>query len=284
MHAAFRAPRTPDQEKIKDLETELYLARHAIINLMARQKRDILMSFYRCESRTETYAWKQTIAEKLVGTAEVISFGSSKRAYCPLCGDGSSSGHEPRYSLPLGLTRHLTGWGRSRECTVVAAALALARDYWNREFSPAERERDAKKTELLATRRASERLFAIGPSKSPYLSDEGLAGGAPRTEEEATWAEQRLSGLGFRTVVVDRVVSYIDEHEQYVVYADPRAKGGINFAAYLRQAPKKAGAKAKLRAIGAYRIPDTWKVNLAEKYQKWVSEATSTIGGSPVRR
>jgi hypothetical protein len=284
MHVAFAPARTPDQEKIKDLENKLDLAHRAIINLMPRPKWDILMSFYDCESRDDTYGWKGRIAEKLVGTAEIIASGYSERAYCPLCGDGSSSGYEPGYSLPIGLTRHLIGWGQSRGCTVVAAALELAHDHWNRKFSPAEREQRVKNAELLAKRRASERLFAIGPGTSPYLSDERLFGGAPRAKEEMTWAEQRLSDLGFRAVVVDRVVSYIDEHERYVVYADPRAKGGINFAAYLRQAPKKAGAKPKLRAIGAYRILDTWKVNLVGKYQKWIGEATSEIVDSAVRR
>jgi hypothetical protein len=171
----------------------------------------------------------------------------------------------------------LTGWGESYECTVVAAASALARDYWNAKFSPTEQEEHAKTAELLAKRRASESLFAISPGKSSYLFDEDLCGGAPRTKEEMAWAEQRLSGLGFRTVVVDRVTSYIDEHEQYVVYADPRAKGRIDFAVYLWRLPKKAGAKSSVRAIGTYRIPDAWKNNLVEKYQKWVGDAASKL-------
>jgi hypothetical protein len=92
------------------------------------------MSYYDCESLQETYGWKDRIAEQLVDIAEPLGPPYAERAYCPLCREGSS-GREPGYILPLGLTRHLTGWGRSYECKVVAAALAIARDHWKDKFS-----------------------------------------------------------------------------------------------------------------------------------------------------
>lgn len=284
MLRTFSKPTTFDEQKIKDLEHELEMARWDIINLMPENRRKILMSFFHCESRSETYGWKEKITEELIGTAEVIGSPFGDRAYCPLCGDGSSSGYERGYSLPIGLTRHLTGWGRTRECTVVKAASAIARDFWNDKFSPAEREQDTEKAELLVKRRASELLFNVAPERAPLLFDERLYfGGVPRNQEEMTWAEQRLGDLGFRTVTSDKVRSYIDEQEHYIVYADLRVKGRIDFAAYRRRASKRAGAKPSLRAIGTFRIPDIWKNDLLKKYQEWIGKTTAELIERPPR-
>lgn len=261
-----------NEEKIRHLERELDAMRWDIINLMPEQKRKILMSFFHCESRSETYLWQDTISDQLVGTAEVISSVLGDRAYCPLCGDGSSSGYVGGYSIPIGLTRHLTGWGNIRRCTVVAAASAIARDHWNEKFAPAERTRDATNAALVAKRKDTETLFLNAPNGEPCLLDERLYSGTARTAEEMTWAEQRLRDLGFGISIVGRVKSYIDEREEIVVYADPRAKGRINFTAYLRKAPKKAARpQLNLRHIGTYYIQDTWKNDLSTKYQGWVA-------------
>jgi hypothetical protein len=279
MPRTYAPPINHNEQTIRDLESELYVARQAIIDLMPEQQRQILWSFFRCESREDTYVWKDKIAEELIGTAEVIRSYNSDRAYCPLCGDGSSSGYEPGYSVPVGLTRHLTGWGRVRECPVVAAASAIARNYWNEKFAPAEREQKAKNADLLVQRRSSEILFLVDPNGKPVLFDEkSYFGSGARSREEMSWAEKRLNDLHFRTLTVDRVKSYIDEQDRYLVYADPRAKGRIEFTAYVRPALKKTkGAKVKYRSIGTFRIPDTWKNDLFKKYKDWVVKATAEL-------
>jgi hypothetical protein len=268
----YLAPSTPYDQKIKDLESELYLARQAIIDLMPEQRQHILMSFYKCESRQEAYAWREKIAEELIGTAEVIRSYDSDRAWCPLCGDGSSSGYEPGYSVPVGLTRHLTGWGRVRQCSVAAAASAIARDHWNKKFSPAECEQQAKNADLLAKRKTTEMLFLADPSGQPKLFDERLHfGNESRDKEEMTWAEKRLSDLHFQILTVDRVRSYVDERDQIAVYADPRAKGEIGFSAYRRQASKSKSSQPKFSRIGTFRLPDRWKNDLRKKYDEWLA-------------
>jgi hypothetical protein len=63
------------------------------------------------------------------------------RVPCPLCG----AGREPftnqedeadtigTYSVPIGVERHLEGYGRIRQCPVMAAAHDLAREAWERK-------------------------------------------------------------------------------------------------------------------------------------------------------
>ena len=68
----------------------------------------------------------------------VITMGHA-RAPCPLCG----AGREPftnqaddvgTFSVPVGLERHLEGYGsRIRQCPIMAAARDLARDAWKRK-------------------------------------------------------------------------------------------------------------------------------------------------------
>jgi hypothetical protein len=135
MSKTYATSKEDTEQKIRNLESELYVARRVIIHLMPERGRKILMSYYDCESLQETYGWKDKIAEQLVEMAEPIGPPYAERAYCPLCGEGSSSGRDQGYSIPLGLTRHLTGWGRSYECKVVAAASALARSHWEDKFS-----------------------------------------------------------------------------------------------------------------------------------------------------
>jgi hypothetical protein len=272
MPAAYSAMSTAYDKKISDLENELYLSRRAIIELMPEQKRKILTSFYECESRQETHAWRDKIAEELIGTAEVIRSYNSDRACCPLCGDGSSSGYEHGYSVPVGLTRHLTGWGRVRECSVAAAAFAIARDYWNKKFSPTEREQQAKNADLLAKRKTTEMLFLADPSGQPKLFDEKPDyGNESRDKDEMTWAEKRLSDLHFQVLTVDRVRSYVHEHDEISVYADPRAKGEIGFSAYRRRASKSKSSQPKFSRIGTFRLPDRWKNDLRKKYDEWLA-------------
>lgn len=135
MRKTYATSKEDTEQKIRDLENELYVARSVIIHLMPARGREILMSYYDCASLQDTYGWKDKIAEQLVEIAEPLALPYADRAYCPLCGEGSTSGRDLGYSIPLGLTRHLTGWGRSYECKVVVAALALARNHWKEKFS-----------------------------------------------------------------------------------------------------------------------------------------------------
>ncbi|NHZ38232.1 hypothetical protein [Massilia rubra] len=275
MSKLYVSTKMPEQEKTRRLEDELFSARLTIIGLMPERQRQILESYRDCGTRTDTYRWENKIAEELIATAEVIPTYFGDRAYCPLCGRGSSSGYEEGYSLPVGLTRHLTGWGRSHKCGVIAAALAIARGSWDFAFSRAEREQEAEKADLLAERKSSEILYMVDPNGEPGLFDERLHFGGARNTDEMSSAEMRLAELQFRTSTVGRVRSYVDEQEKYVVYADPRVKGRIDFAAYVRPSPK--GGRRKFKELGRFQMPDSWKKNLAAKYQNWVKAITTQL-------
>lgn len=122
------------REELKRLEGELYFARQAIIELMPEDRQQILTSYYQAESRTDVHVWLSRIADQLVSKVEVFSSDGSDRAYCPLCGRGSSAAHDKGFSVPLGLTRHLTGWGNVAQCPVTKAAVGLAIDHWTGPF------------------------------------------------------------------------------------------------------------------------------------------------------
>lgn len=126
------------KKKIESLEFELYLTRQTIIDLMSDEKQHILNSYYQCKTREEIYLWKNRIAKELIALIKPlpIEYRSpfSKRALCPLCGQGTSSANEFGYKIPEGLRRHLVGWNSNSQCSVTKAAFKLALDYWKEKF------------------------------------------------------------------------------------------------------------------------------------------------------
>ncbi|MES2898693.1 MAG: hypothetical protein V4723_03140 [Pseudomonadota bacterium] len=246
----------------------------ALIEMASHGLRPLLRSYYECQARPETYSWPNKIASEIAGKVDVIKSPSGDRAVCPLCRGESDSQYETGFSVPVGLVRHLTGSGNVRACTVMAAALSLARDYWNENFSHGEHLTAVEKGKLQQKRLATETLFSPGPDAKPELYDEKSPFEDPRNQAEKLFALSRLEALHFTPLKVENVESFVDEREQYIVYADPRAKGNIDFKVYRRAAISAAkGSKAKFALIGNYRIPDRWKNDLEKKYQAWLSMA-----------
>ncbi|HEX8615691.1 MAG TPA: hypothetical protein VF800_30785 [Telluria sp.] len=83
MSKLYVSTKTPEQEKIRRLEDELFSARLIIIGLMPERQRQILESYRDCGTRTDTYCWGNKIAEELIATAEFIPAHFGGRAYCP---------------------------------------------------------------------------------------------------------------------------------------------------------------------------------------------------------
>ena len=125
---------TEQERKIRDLESDLWLAREAIIELMGMEAKALLTSFRPATDRVALMRWTSETAEKIVDLCENVKqmnyqghpFGAP-RALCPLCKQGTTSPNEYGYALPEGLIRHLTGSHNSRQCDVFGAAVALAR-------------------------------------------------------------------------------------------------------------------------------------------------------------
>ena len=273
--------------RIKQLESDLYMAREDILHLAPEEFHDILKSHYSCQTRSETYRWLDTIAELISDRATPIPdlpgveiFG--ERGYCPLCRGGAQSfyAHESGFRLPEGLRRHLVGYGNTRQCSVIAAAKTLARESWTSRFSEQEAEQQADAQRTKAQRLATETLYVIGPTDDAVLADEVSWRPARPKEPETysiTWAEQRLFSLGFQIGVDDRKRSYTktvqDAGGEFVIYADPRQLGEITFRVF--DAAVKKGRKKGL-SLHQFRLRDGWKNNLAEKIAEGVSAATES--------
>ena len=189
------------QETIKCLQDELYEARTTIISLMSEDAQKILESYRWCESRKETYSWQENVAERIIALAKILSpeQGSylSERAYCPLCGEGSSSPYESGFSIPEGLRRHLVGYGNVQQCKVMEAAKRLAGEYWHDKFDASEKAEQKQKRESIAQRRASETLYRTAPDSEPKLIDEGyFYGGSPRNQSELDVGRTAIGRFG----------------------------------------------------------------------------------------
>lgn len=262
---------------IRRLETDLYRARRTIIELMPERIRELLDSFYGCDSREASYRWQHEVVEELIGLAEAIPDKSpfrADRAYCPLCGSGSSSPYERGFSLPEGLRRHLSGWGNAQQCDVMDAVMAIARNTWDDRFQAAEYEEEERDRQLIAERKRTELLYRVAADSQAELIDEGLYGGKARSREEIAWAEERLATLGFTTTRDGNVVSYTDERADFVVFADPRASGQIRFLAFkkpLPKRPRRTGLRKGL--LGSFIVMDSWKKDIKAKYERRVVEA-----------
>ncbi len=280
MRRTYSLPPDPRDETIRHLRNELYMARVAILSLMTEEQQRLLRSYYDYRTRTESYRWESDVADKLIEGATILPRGQGSylgpRAFCPLCGDGTTSPYETGYSVPEGLRRHLVGWGgKANQCSVFSAASRMAHEHF-REGDLREREQQAT---LELKRKSSETLFLVDPYDHPELSDSSLGyGSAARNPQELGWAEARLTGLGFQRREENRVRSYVNEGATYAVYADPRRLGEISFVVYRLPLPKRRPQTKNLFSMSQrFRIPDSWKNDLQSKYGKRVTEAADAL-------
>lgn len=119
------------RSQIRQLETELFLARETILSLIPSRLRDALKEMSRAADWASLHAEMDACIDRVVALAEVRpgrEMGDIKdRAYCPLCGDGSQTPGLEGYGYPEGLSRHLAGSHRANQCRVFEAAYQLAR-------------------------------------------------------------------------------------------------------------------------------------------------------------
>lgn len=269
------------KEEIKRLRENLWEARRNLIGLIPHELSSILLSYYSCSNRREADSWWADIRQQIISRAKILSGAEGsyfeKRAYCPLCGEGSSGPYDTGFSHPEGLRRHLDGYGNVRQCRVMKAAWDLALENWNKQF--AEKEEQEREEELMkeTERRKTETLYVLRLGGEPQLIDKTSIYSPPRDEAQLLWAEARLLELEFRTLVEENVKSYTKEYGDYIVYADPLTLGRIDFGLYKKNPGK--GARRKLRnwPAGHYSIQDKWKNNLPAKLELFVSNTIKTI-------
>lgn len=263
-------------DQIKKLEKELWSARMAIISLAPSKYRDLLGSYYRCEARTDSHSWFDRVADQIVDTVEPMpkEQGSylEPRANCPLCGGESSSPYDRGFAIPEGLRRHLTGWGRSSQCSVTEAAHQLALDYFHDKFGPAEEAERQAKEKMRAERIRTEVLLRTGPGKEPVLMDDVGYGCVPRDRVDFLWAESRLKELGFEKIEEGRVRQYLRESDSFGVFADPRAKGEILFRVYRKPFLKRI-QRNRIDCSKYFVIKDSWKNDISGKFNTQLEQA-----------
>lgn len=264
----------PRDERIRRLEQDLWSARYAIVCLMPDDIQGVLTGYVLSDSRSESHAWERDAVKEIIARADVLSreegsyFGT--RARCPLCGDESSSPYQSGFSLPEGLRRHLAGWGNVRQCSVFGAAVSLARERADREFTEAERAEAEQRQARLSARRRTETQYLVMPGDEPKLLDEDARWGRrARTPEEMAWAERRLADLGFRCELEGLIKTYTRSHEGIIVYADPRAEGIIDFWVF-DEAALASKRRTRLRRgyLGGFHLLDSWRHDLPGKYEK----------------
>jgi hypothetical protein len=281
--ANYPAWTNPWEETIDRLKNELDQARRTILLLMPQNVQPVLSSYFSCEARQQTYGWESDVADKIIALAQILppAEGSflSDRAYCPLCGDGSSSPYQRGFSIPEGLHRHLVGWGGNvHQCRVMEAAVSLARDYWHDKFHPAEEAEEAEKRDRLAQRKKRGTLYRTSPYLEPQLIDEAIGfGAAPRDESELAWAEQRLEALGFQITREGNVKCYTNDRESFVAYADPRTRGGIEITVFRKPVSGRGrGRRTRPAVLTSFRLMDTWRNDLRGKYESRLPKMSGT--------
>ena len=258
----------PRELEIWRLERQLSEAREAVLCLLPRELVDLFEGFEKCESLSEYYDWNREVIAEVLSRAAVKELYGGKIAYCPLCHGGSSGPYGGGFKYPLGLERHLTGYGNVKPCPVLSIALRPAREKKS-ELYQQEREAAAN---LKDERRLKETLYRISPFEDPVLIDEGLFLTKVRDSKELNWTIDRLKDLGFRQIVDERVRSYCYENETYLVYADPRATKKIEFRAFKKPLPKEPRRNSRSTIPNKqFHILDSWKNNLKAKFLEKLS-------------
>lgn len=97
----------------------------------------ILSAHYECESYRDVRDWREWAVRKIVQRADTSTARHSSagpRAVCPLCRESSRNRYVEGFALPVGLERHLTGYGQSYQCGVFRAADQEALEaQWSRD-------------------------------------------------------------------------------------------------------------------------------------------------------
>lgn len=259
---------------IEKLQDELYQARNTIVNLMPEDIQRLFYKYVNCQSEADTRIWRYKVVDQIVEKAKPIephSNYSSDRAYCPLCGRGSSSAYESGYAIPDGLRRHLSGEGNVTQCDVMEAVYALASEHWSRQTSKWKEIEEAH----INKRRASETLFVTSYKGTPQFIDEGHWGPA-RNPESLAWAEQRLVEIGFILHSDGNVKSYTMDRDNFFVFADPRSTGYIEFLIYKKPLPE-SGHRLRTGDYPQIRVQDSWKHDLRGKFERRWAEVTNLV-------
>ncbi len=121
---------------IPELEEQVRAARIAVIAACPEPVQDLFRSAILCESIEEATRRETMAVDAVLALADPSDVGKEERAYCPLCGNGSSAPYARGFAFPEGLTRHLEGRS-ARRCPVFQEVWRLCIDaVWESGFDP----------------------------------------------------------------------------------------------------------------------------------------------------
>ncbi len=254
----------------RDLAFQLQTALVQIVSMVPEKFSEIINPYPLPKSFDESIHWGDNIAAEVLELAnddEVVAdhwHGATRK--CPLCGGTANNFYDSErgFTFPLGLERHLTGFGKVHKCEVMKAAEALAsrnRDELRKE----EYIRRAQEESELAERLKTEKVCRVGPHCEPKLIGEKEYSWGPeaRDEDGMEKAEARLSEMGFSKTVEKNVISWTVTHGDVTVYADPLTVGRITLNAFSTKKRKRRGT-TWLPRQNDY-ILDNWKNDLKTK-------------------
>lgn len=118
------------QPEVRELQREIDNLRHTILDMLPEAQRAAFDGYYDVHTWPALSEWQRRaddILQKLAVRVEPEQW-DGPRAFCPLCGRGSSSPYTEGYKLGEGLWRHFTGWGNTNECEVFQAISGIVRE------------------------------------------------------------------------------------------------------------------------------------------------------------
>jgi hypothetical protein len=126
------AVRTPQEDRIRKLEDELFLTRETVFHLIDPRAREILSSPSELRTRADVHDWFSKAVEEVLQIADAMidQDTAEERAICPLCHESAQNYRLPDqgFKFPEGLRRHLLGSHKSTQCRVSLVALNEAID------------------------------------------------------------------------------------------------------------------------------------------------------------
>jgi hypothetical protein len=170
----------------------------------------------------------------------------------------------------------LEGYGNVSECGVMAAARRLSEAYFYRRFAEAEKKEIQEQLLSIQNRKKTELLYLVNPHTDPCLFDELPSDIEAREQPHLAWAEQRLTELGFVTSTEKNVRQYVLDFGDFIVFADPRAKGKISFSVYKTPVSKRKRSW-KGPSYQSFSFQDNWKRNIQRQFQHMLSSAVDTL-------
>lgn len=256
-----------DASRIEVLEMELEDARETIVSMLPETVGDATEDFL-CLGHWDDFAdARRKYCEALIESSEGSSteYFGGRVCPCPLCGSLSQSPTRPGYRIPEGLERHLIGHGRMEACGVMKHVTALVETNLRRRTGKTRRqwfsEARIREQSEKERRRKTETVLRLSPRGQPLLMEEERSGKS-RSVDEMEWAVRRLEGIGFVRKEEENVLSFEFRFGRFVVMADPRSVGRIEFYVS-RQNPKRGDDRR--RYGGDFYLLDSWKTDLRTK-------------------